>query len=266
MASNYLPRNYLGRAERTVPMRVLVLGFFRTGTASMRGALETLGYKHTHHMDDVLRNPVEVDMWTEAIEAKFFGKGQPYGRADWDRVLGHCQAVTGVPAILFSEDLIAAYPEAKVILTIRDPTEWWTSYNDLQGIWCSKRTRLAARLSPTHFGKGFTFIKRSVSLFLGSLVPEAQEEESKKRFVAHYDHVRRLLPQDRLLEYEVGEGWQTLCAFLEEPVPQGDFPRINDTEGSRKMVNSRAGRIFVRTGLQIAFLVLLICLGIIFFV
>jgi hypothetical protein len=61
---------------------------------AMRVALETLGYCDTHHIQAVLYNPPEVDMWREAIDAKFFGKGKPYGRPEWDQLLGHCQART----------------------------------------------------------------------------------------------------------------------------------------------------------------------------
>ncbi|KAJ7457736.1 hypothetical protein FB451DRAFT_948267, partial [Mycena latifolia] len=169
-------------ATRTVPMRVLVLGFCRIGTAPllsaldslltrdigppvMRTALETLGYKHTYHMQDVLADPHEADFWTEAIDAKFEGMGTPFGRAEWDQLLGHCQAVTDVPAILFSEELIAAY---------------------------------------------------------------AQQDASTARLAAHYASVKAMVPEERLLEVEVGEGWGRLCAFLGEEVPQDAFPRTND--------------------------------------
>ena len=64
-------------------------------------------------------------MWLEAIEAKFDGKGKPYGRAEFDKLLGHCQGVSDIPAILFAEELIAAYPEAKVILTNRNFDTWY---------------------------------------------------------------------------------------------------------------------------------------------
>jgi hypothetical protein len=64
-------------------------------------------------------------MWMEAIEAKFDGKGKPYGRAEFDKLLGHCQGVSDIPAILFAEELIAAYPEAKVILTHRNFDTWY---------------------------------------------------------------------------------------------------------------------------------------------
>lgn len=59
-------------------------------------------------------------MWLDAIERKFDGKGEPYGRAEFDQLLGHCQGVSDIPAILFAEELIEAYPEAKVILTHRE--------------------------------------------------------------------------------------------------------------------------------------------------
>ncbi|KAJ7154062.1 P-loop containing nucleoside triphosphate hydrolase protein [Mycena filopes] len=248
------PSSWVDRrgAKRTVPMKVLVLGFCRTGTASMRTALETLGYKDTHHMQAVLRNPPEVDMWNEAIDAKFFGKGKPYGRAEWDQLLGHCQAVTDVPAILFSEELIAAYPDAKVILTTRDPAKWWKSYTEsLQGMWRSKRVRLAARIDPGHFGKVINFTARTVTLFLGSAIG-AKEEESKARFVEHYANVRRLVPEPgRLLEYEVGEGWDRLCTFLGDPVPETEFPRTNDTKAFRQSLNLWSGMIFRRAATKL---------------
>lgn len=66
-------------------------------------------------------------MWLEALEAKYDGKGKPYGRAEFDKLLGHCQAVCNMPALCFAEELIAAYPEAKVILTVRDIDSWYRS-------------------------------------------------------------------------------------------------------------------------------------------
>ncbi|KAJ7457730.1 P-loop containing nucleoside triphosphate hydrolase protein [Mycena latifolia] len=231
-------------ATRTVPMTVLVLGFFRTGTASMRTALETLGYKHTYHMQDVLADPREADFWTEAIDAKFEGKGTPFGRAEWDQLLGHCQAVTDVPAILFSEELIATYPDAKVILTLRDPAAWWASYtSSLQTFYRSERLASAGAADPAHFGKVLGFSGRSIELMLGTPAADAQEEASKARLAAHYASVKAMVPKERLLEVEVGEGWGRLCAFLGEEVPQDAFPRTNDAKALRENIDAWAGRI-----------------------
>ncbi|KAJ6556370.1 P-loop containing nucleoside triphosphate hydrolase protein [Mycena capillaripes] len=215
-------------ATRTVPMRVLVLGYPRTGTSSMRAALEMLGYGDVHHMMAVFGNPPEAEMWTEAINARFFGRGTPYGRAEWDQLLGHCQAVTDTPAAMFAADLVAAYPEAKVILTNRDPDKWWKSFSESIGaIIGSWMFRLAALLDPQGLGRAAAVGQLVVSVIIG---PIMTEEGGKARFVEHYDNVRKIVPKDRLLEYEVRQGWGPLCAFLGNDVPDVPFPRTNDTQ------------------------------------
>ncbi|KAJ7470217.1 hypothetical protein B0H11DRAFT_1920028 [Mycena galericulata] len=93
--------------KRTVPMQVLALGFPRTGTASLKIALETLGYVCTNHGFSAFSRTEEINMWIQAIKAKFFGEGTPYGREEWDRLLGDCQAISDMPHILFAEELIA---------------------------------------------------------------------------------------------------------------------------------------------------------------
>ncbi|KAK7002189.1 P-loop containing nucleoside triphosphate hydrolase protein [Favolaschia claudopus] len=240
-------------AQRVVPMKVLVLGFCRTGTASMRVALETLGYRETHHMQTVLANPLEVDMWREAIDAKFHGKGKPYGREEWDQLLGSCQAVTDVPAVLFSEELIAAYPEAKVVLTNRDPAKWWQSYSQsLQQVFLSKRVSLAGVFDQQHFGKVINFAQTCVTTILGVRAGYAEKQKSMARFVEHYDSVRELVPKERLLEYEVGEGWDRLCAFLGDEVPDTPFPRVNDTEVLKQSIGLWAGMILRKAAFKLA--------------
>ncbi|KAJ7265525.1 hypothetical protein C8J57DRAFT_1329880 [Mycena rebaudengoi] len=229
-------------ASRTVPMKVLVLGFFRTGTSSMQAALEMLGYKETHHGAAVVSNALEADMWMEAIDAKFFGKGQPYGREEWDQLLGHCQAVTDAdaPSIFFSEELIAAYPDAK------------KSYSDtLQVILRSKRAMFAGWLNPRHLGKVLKFTDLTLSMMLGSATG-AEEEEEETRFVAHYENIRRLVPKERLLEYEVGEGWARLGAFLGKDVPDVNFPRLKDTNALLQSVDDFVGHIFWREATRLA--------------
>ncbi|KAF8170845.1 hypothetical protein K438DRAFT_2024198 [Mycena galopus ATCC 62051] len=98
-------------AKRTVLMKVLVVGYPRTGTASMRDALEILGYNAVHHMQSIFANPLQNEMWAEAINAKFFGRRKPYGKEEWDQLLGHCQAVTDSPGMMFTEELLAGNRE-----------------------------------------------------------------------------------------------------------------------------------------------------------
>ncbi|KAJ7137156.1 P-loop containing nucleoside triphosphate hydrolase protein, partial [Mycena epipterygia] len=215
-------------AKRTVPMRVLVLGYPRTGTASMRAALEILGYNDVHHMHSVYSNPLEAPMWTEAINARFLDQGKPYEKDEWDQLLGHCQATTDTLAAIFAEDLITAYPDAKVILTNRDVDKWWISFTEsIRKLGTNYAYRLAAALDPQNLGRVAKMGQLSISVLLG---PVITEDSAKARFTAHYDNVRTLIPKERLLEYKVQEGWGPLCAFLGREIPGVEFPRTNDTK------------------------------------
>ncbi|KAJ7203985.1 P-loop containing nucleoside triphosphate hydrolase protein [Mycena rebaudengoi] len=238
-------------AARTVPMKVLVLGYCRTGTSSMRTALQMLGYSEIYHMQSVLGNPLEAAMWQEAMDAKFLGKGKKYGRAEWDQLLGHCQAVTDAPAMLFSEDLIAAYPDAKVILTNRDPDKWWKSYDEsLGGMLRSQTFPVTEWLDPQHFGKVIPVARRSAHLAFNCDPRTVKKEDAKACFVAHYKNVRHMVPEERLLEYRVGEGWGRLCEFLGDEVPEVDFPRTNDTRAILEMMGAWTARIARRTAIR----------------
>ena len=172
--------------------------------------------------------------------------------------------MTDAPAILFSEELITAYPDAKVILTNRDPAQWWKSYSgSLQAIYRSKRVQFAEWLDPRHFGKVIPFTQMSVSLIMGS-AEDAKEEESTARYLAHYENVRKMVPKEQLLEYEVGEGWDRLCSFLGKDIPHSDFPRINDTKAFRHNIGTWVGQIYRRTATRLAvpaIILISLCLG-----
>ncbi|KAJ7485339.1 P-loop containing nucleoside triphosphate hydrolase protein [Mycena latifolia] len=231
-------------AQRTVPMQVLGLGFPRTGTASLQSALETLGYVRTSHAFSVYASgPAVMDMWIAAIRAKFYGEGTPYGREEWDQLLGDCQAVTASPHVLFAAELIAAYPDAKVILTKRSPESWWRSY-ELTGAAQGQKPTLRAYLSEwlnPGSGKELYLRQQNFRALFGT-TDVLTEDIAKARFTAHYDEVRRLVPKDRLLEFDLKEGWGPLVAFLGKEAPATAFPRVNDMEqyNERFAANNRA--------------------------
>ena len=134
-------------AVRKVPMRVLCMSFPRTATMSTVAALEKLGFNGVYHGIRLLENPPDIDIWRKAIQAKTKGTIDqdftkrdvrlficlPFGLfvltvfAQWDALLGHVEATTDFPSILFPEELIKTYPEAKVILNVRDTEAWWRS-------------------------------------------------------------------------------------------------------------------------------------------
>ncbi|KAJ6552599.1 pectin lyase fold/virulence factor [Mycena vulgaris] len=253
------------KATRQVPMQVLALGFSRTGTQSMRIALETLGYNETNHGFTVWTNLLEIEMWTEAINAKFFGKGKPYGREEWDRLLGHYMAVTDVPHILFAEELIAAYPDAKVILTTRTPDSWWKSYEATIGrAFESPFGAVSAWLEPQTAGKVQEFWR---IVFLAMFKTEnVTPEIAKARFTAHYEGVRALVPKERLLDYRVGEGWETLCKFLEKDIPATPFPKVNDTQAFRLHLVQLVRPIWRRAFVKYVVPAIFVCAGLYLYV
>lgn len=223
------------QATRVVPMKVLVFGLMRTGTASIRQALFELGLCDVYHMLSCIQNQDDCQWWLKALDAKYRNKGS-FTLEDWDKLLGHCQAVCDVPPAVFAPELIAAYPEAKVIILNRDPDKWYESM---------KTTVLA--VMPTLSGLITSFgdwrntgqwrfmAKQMLSDFFG---PRGTgEENAKKVFVEYHEHIRRIVPKERLLEFKVQDGYGPLCEFLEVPRPtvfrdgkevEKDFPRINE--------------------------------------
>ncbi|KAL8976679.1 MAG: hypothetical protein Q9205_007367, partial [Flavoplaca limonia] len=125
-------------------MRCLVLGLGRTGTdcqpslfpyqfktptntvIAICKALTTLGFNETYHMKTCVRNPAHNEMWLAALEGKY-GDGKPFGREEWDELLGNFQAVTDYPAAMFAEEFVEMYPDAKVVLSNHDVDKWFQS-------------------------------------------------------------------------------------------------------------------------------------------
>ncbi|KAI0180467.1 hypothetical protein GGR52DRAFT_245520 [Hypoxylon sp. FL1284] len=105
-------------------MKVLVLGMPRTGTQSLADALDRLGFGPVYHMREVGKNRHQ-GMWIEALDAKFEGRGEPYNREKFERILGSYEALADYPAAIFPAELMAAYPEAAVILSVRHAEESW---------------------------------------------------------------------------------------------------------------------------------------------
>lgn len=232
--------------RRVVPMRVLALGLGRTGTASLRTALKTLGYDDCYHMMSAsVENPPDCLMWSDALAAKYDGKGQ-FGREQWDQLTGHCQAISDWPAVAFAKELIQAYPEAKVIVTTRDVDSWHASTMKTVH-WRATEPELKL-VSKFDWGAGLyqPMLSSELSRGWSILVDIANlwaefwtefwegdfEKNGKRRFKEYYQEIRDLVPKENLLEYKMGEGWQPLCDFLEVPVPEKlKFPRTNDTDG-----------------------------------
>lgn len=209
---------------RVVPMRVLVLGMCRTGTHSMWEALKMLGYIDCYHMMNTMIDPNDNDMWLEAIKGKWFG-GKPFTKTEWDMLLGHCQAVCDFPACAFAEELIEAYPDAKVILTNRPVDAWYKScIGTIRNSMTSNLLYYMGFFDTEVMGK-WTPMTRA--LFKG-VFDNNFEKNGKQVYEDQYNLVRKMVPKERLLEFQIGESWDRLCEFLEVPMPDVDYPNTNE--------------------------------------
>ena len=182
-------------------------------------------------------------MWISAFDAKFSGKGKPFTRAEWDQLLAEYGAVTDVPVIAFSEDLISVYPDAKVILVERDIEKWYKSFDDavVKNMWV-KWGHLIASLDPWYAGPIRDVHLRWAKDWMGVNSADEMRMVAKERYREHYELIRRIVPRERLLEYKLGSGWEPLCDFLGKEVPDVEFPRLNDTASMHERLSIIAGR------------------------
>lgn len=188
---------------------VIGAGFGRTGTTSLHSALEALGYAPCHHMREVLGEPAATAAWTEAL------------RGDRDAlrtaVAGY-RATLDFPGCLLWREMMELFPDAKVLLSVREPRSWYRSA--VETIFNPAMREVTAKLGAGTGEMMAALAERGFGHF--------GEEETIAWFVRHNEEVEAAVPADRLLVYRVTEGWEPLCEFLGVPVPPEPFPRAND--------------------------------------
>lgn len=204
-------------------LKVIGAGVGRTGTYSLKLAINQVGLGLCHHMEEVLHDmPRQVPLWSEAVS----------GKADWRDVYQGYGSAVDWPTACFFRELLKEYPKARFVLTLRDPERWADSfgatiYKLLEGkdhapqemrAWLEMVTGVIAR---TGFPAGL------------------DHDGLVKAFNAHNEAVKETIPASQLLVFDVREGWAPLCDFLEVPVPDGDFPRTNHREEFWDRVNGK---------------------------
>ena len=208
-------------------LRIIGAGLPRTGTLSLKAALEQLGYGKCHHMFDVMLSSRQVNQWHDIMEGE---------TPDWDDVFQGYDACVDFPSSLYFRELAAANPDAKVILTVRPPADWYASMRDtiykvetsvprwVQ--WCFPRIGKLTELADRLVWQG---------LFDGRF---ENESYARAEFERHVDDVKAAIPKERLLVMEVKDGWAPLCVFLGVPEPDTPFPRVNDKGQFRRMTKT----------------------------
>jgi hypothetical protein len=198
-------------------LQVVGAGVGRTGTHSLKLALEQLLGGPCHHMTEVFTHPEEIPVWTEAIDG---------GVVDWGALLGGYVALVDWPGGSFWPEISAANPDALVILSVRDPNSWYAS--------CTNTIFGALRHAAD---EGDEWMRAVLRLFAERFSDRLDDPDAMKQaFERHNQAVRTAVRPDRLLEWTAAEGWEPLCARLELPVPEQAFPHVNSTSEFRQMM------------------------------
>lgn len=196
-------------------LEIIGPGFGRTGTHSMKIALEHLGFGPAHHMFEVRDNPRLLPDW-EAI-----ARGET---RDWESVFAGYRAQVDWPGARVWRELCTRYPDARVILTVRDPEDWHRSVEQTILPFVARR----GQHGDDHTNAVAEMAYRMV--VQGVFDDRLQDRDHAIRiFNAHIEEVRDTIPADRLLVMDVVEGWEPLCRFLGVAVPSVSFPRLNST-------------------------------------
>jgi hypothetical protein len=202
-------------------LQVIGVGMHRTGSMSVKAALERLGFGPCYHGMEALRRCTDGDHWLAAYEAG--------GEIDWSVIFEGYRATLDWPTIYFWEQLATAYPDAKILLTDRDPERWWDSHVEMLQRGTGFFQELTDEQRQWAEESGFARVQAALGTVLSATFDDRASDKAHclRVFEQHYERVRRTVPAERLLVYRVQEGWEPLCRFLGVAVPDEPFPRVN---------------------------------------
>ena len=191
-------------------LKVIGAGFGRTATASLKYALETLLAAPCYHMSEVLGKDGHIDLWLEAA----------LGKPDWHTIFDGYAATVDFPAANYWRELAEAFPDAKVLLSVRDAEKWFQSTQET--IFSQTLQELQAK---TKWGR---MIKATIDDHLGGVMND--REALISAYQVHNHAVKNAFDDSRLLVFEAKQGWGPLCSFLGVEIPEEPFPHINSKE------------------------------------
>lgn len=194
-------------------LKAISAGYGRTGTMSLKLALEQLGFGPCHHMIEVIENgEKQVPLWNDALA----------GNPDFDAIYTGYRSAVDWPTAAFWKELAEDYPDAKIILSSRSAESWYASISEtiLAAVW-------APETWPPQAVDWFTMVSKVLERSFGGA---KTKDELIANFLAHEAEVKAAIPAGRLLVHSAKDGWEPLCAFLGVPVPDGPYPRTNSKE------------------------------------
>jgi hypothetical protein len=206
-------------------LRLIGAGLPRTGTLTQKLALERLGFGPTYHWVNVIADLDQVGVWDRAMD----------GEQPWEEIFAGHDSTVDWPGGYFYRELADAYPDAKVLLSVRDPEGWERSFRDT--IWTMSygdslmplMAHARAQVDP-RFRRYLELVERMFWGPQGTFSDGQEPAQMIEQMLRHASEVERTIPAERLLVWEVGEGWEPLCEFLEVPVPEEPLPHANDRD------------------------------------
>jgi hypothetical protein len=196
-------------------LRVVGAGLGRTGTHSLKIALEQLLGGRCYHMSELFDREPDTEVWERAARG---------AEVDWDPFLADFAATVDWPASAFWEEIAAAVPDAMVLLSVRESGEaWWTSM---------ERTIISTLQVPVPPGNPSWHRRRAMVLAMldARFTPDwADRDAAIAAYERHNQHVRDTVPPERLVEWRPGDGWEPICTALSLDVPAAPFPHTNTT-------------------------------------
>jgi hypothetical protein len=199
-----------------VNIEIVGAGFGRTGTQSMKLALEHLGVGPCYHMMEVFGNLEHISLWTAATRG---------ATPDWDTLFANYRSTVDWPGCAFWRELAARYPDSKILLTYRDSDSWYDSFhNTIYKAMCRE-----APSEPVWVGEHFRMTRE---LILEQALGGRPDDRAHaiRCYEAHNEAVRSEVSPDRLILHEVGAGWEPLCRGLDLAIPDEPYPRTNSTK------------------------------------
>jgi hypothetical protein len=216
-------------------IKLIGAGFPRTGTTTLKSSLEILGFNKCYHMKELLVKPDQLPLWLRLENT---------GTTDWDKLYDGFEATVDFPGYPFYKEHMKQYPDAKVILTVRPFDKWYVSVHST--IWTAGPQNLKEKLkmmSKMLFNPRLRkvincikFVKRVLwaKQFQGRFEDLAFAEQIYNQHIAD---VKAYVPAEKLLVYDVSEGWKPLCDFLGVPEPQDKLPHLNKKENFKVMLS-----------------------------
>ena len=222
-------------ADSKPGLKIIGAGAARTGTSSLQKAIEILGFGPCYHMKDVIKNN-HAPKWINVLT------GTPT-LEDWEDIFGDRTAVLDFPASVAYKELLEAYPDAKVVLSVRDSAGWAKSVN--QTIWSPQAGELSNMQAPWRFSfqrMARVVRKRFFNDGFGGFNRFGKRPSDEKLMAAFEEWNKEVvasLPKDKVLVFQMKDGWEPLCKFLGVPVPNEPFPHVNDAEAFKNFAMAR---------------------------